>query len=80
MPKGYKSGVDRMIAYAMSSVADTVIIPMQDYLKLGDEARINSPSTKEGNWGFILPEGSLKTTLSKRIKAFAFDSKRQKTQ
>jgi len=78
MPRGYKSGVDRMIAYAMSSVADTVIIPMQDYLKLGDEARINSPSTKEGNWGFILPNGALKTTLSKRIKAFAFDSGRAK--
>ena len=78
MSKGYKSAVDRMIAYAMSSVADTVIIPIQDYLKLGDEARINAPSTKEGNWGFILPDGALKTTLSKRIKAFAFDSGREK--
>ena len=33
------------IAMAMSSVADLCIIPMQDYLNLGSEARINTPST-----------------------------------
>ncbi len=39
-----------MIKTALSSVADTVIIPFQDYLGLGSEARINTPATPNGNW------------------------------
>ncbi len=78
MPVGYKNSVDRMIAYAMSSVADTVIIPMQDYLGLGNEARINAPSTKDSNWSWVMSEDYNRTTLIKRIKRFAFDSGRQK--
>ena len=41
---------DDFIAMAMSSVADLCVIPMQDYLNLGSEARINIPSTLGGNW------------------------------
>ena len=41
---------DGMIRLAMSSVADTCIIPLQDYLRLDDTARINIPSTLGGNW------------------------------
>lgn len=36
----------------LGSVADTVIIPMWDYLGLGEEARINTPSVPSGNWGW----------------------------
>ncbi len=32
-----------MIRSAMSSVSDNVIIPMQDYINLGDEFRVNIP-------------------------------------
>ena len=39
-----------IIRLAQSSVADTCIIPIQDYLCLGNEARINHPSTLGGNW------------------------------
>ena len=39
-----------VIVLAMSSVADTCIIPVQDYLGLGSEARINTPSTLGDNW------------------------------
>ena len=42
--------VNDFIAMAMSSVADLCVIPMQDYLNLGSEARINIPSTLGGNW------------------------------
>ena len=35
---------------AYASVADTVIIPMQDLLKLGTEARMNFPGRLGGNW------------------------------
>ncbi len=39
-----------MIKQAMMSVADTCIIPMQDYLELDDRARINEPGAAAGNW------------------------------
>ena len=38
------------IRLAQSSVADLCVIPLQDYLGLGSEARINTPSTLGGNW------------------------------
>ncbi|MEK7228543.1 MAG: 4-alpha-glucanotransferase, partial [Candidatus Binatota bacterium] len=39
-----------LIRLALMSVADTAIIPMQDLLGLGAEARMNRPATAEGNW------------------------------
>ena len=39
-----------LIRLAMMSVAKMVIIPMQDMLGLGGEARMNQPSVAEGNW------------------------------
>ena len=42
---------------AMSSVADLAIIPMQDYLGLGSEARINIPSTLGINWKWRMGNG-----------------------
>lgn len=38
------------IREALRSVAATAVIPLQDYLALGSEARINTPSTLGGNW------------------------------
>ncbi len=43
-----------LIRLAMLSSADTVIIPMQDVLGLGEEARMNRPGTMEGNWEWRL--------------------------
>lgn len=39
-----------MIRAAYASVAKMVIIPMQDVLGLGEEARINQPGVSAGNW------------------------------
>ena len=39
-----------LIRLALMSVADTAIIPMQDLLGQGAEARMNRPATAEGNW------------------------------
>lgn len=39
-----------LVRMALASVADTAIIPIQDYLELGSEARINTPSTLGDNW------------------------------
>lgn len=38
------------IRAALSSVADFALIPLQDVLGLGSEARMNTPSREEGNW------------------------------
>jgi 4-alpha-glucanotransferase len=39
-----------LIRTAMSSVADTVVVPLQDVLDLGSEARMNFPGRPAGNW------------------------------
>jgi 4-alpha-glucanotransferase len=39
-----------MIRLALASVADTAIVPLQDVLGLGTEARMNLPGTSRGNW------------------------------
>ena len=39
-----------LIQAALSSVANLAIIPMQDILELGSEARMNVPGTTVGNW------------------------------
>jgi 4-alpha-glucanotransferase len=41
-----------LIRVALSSVANTAIFPMQDILRLGDEARLNVPGQPVGNWGW----------------------------
>jgi 4-alpha-glucanotransferase len=43
-----------LIRLLMMSVANTVIFPIQDVLGLGEEARMNHPSTAEGNWEWRL--------------------------
>ena len=37
-----------------SSVADVAIVPVQDLLELGSDARMNTPGTGEGNWAWRL--------------------------
>lgn len=44
------------IKCALSSVALTTIIPMQDVLGLDDSARMNTPATQAGNWGWRIGE------------------------
>ncbi|OHE71742.1 MAG: 4-alpha-glucanotransferase, partial [Treponema sp. GWB1_62_6] len=44
----------RLIRLAYASVADFCVIPMQDVLGLGSEARMNTPSTIGGNWTWRL--------------------------
>jgi 4-alpha-glucanotransferase len=40
------------IRLAWGSVADTAIAPLQDLLRLGSEARMNTPGVGEGNWSW----------------------------
>ncbi len=57
-----------LIRLAMGSVADTVIIQMQDYLELGNEARINIPSTLGNNWNWRMQKGACTGKLAERIR------------
>ncbi len=56
------------IRLALSSVANYAIIPIQDYLGLGEEARMNTPSTVGGNWKWRLLDGEITKELSLKIK------------
>ena len=55
------------IRTAMSSVSRLCIIPMQDYLELGGEARMNFPGTMGENWVWRAAAGSFSDTLADRI-------------
>lgn len=48
-----------MMRYALSSVADLAIVPVQDILGLGMAARMNTPSTTTNNWSWRLSPGAL---------------------
>lgn len=57
------------IRMAMMSTADTCIIPVQDFLGLGKEGRINQPSTLGGNWQWRMSEDMLTDAMIQRIYA-----------
>jgi len=50
----------------LASVANTAIVPLQDLLGLGTEARMNLPNSTEGNWAWRYRSGSL--TMAARLK------------
>lgn len=57
-----------MICACLASVSDTAIIPLADWLHLGSEARINTPSTQGANWRWRLTQ-SLPAALAGHIAA-----------
>jgi 4-alpha-glucanotransferase len=56
------------IRLALSSVANLAIIPLQDLLGLGTEARMNFPSKAEGNWEWRYKAQALSEELAKKLK------------
>ena len=59
------------IRAVLASVADTAIIPAQDLLGLGSEARMNRPGTIGGNWRWRLRPGQLTADVAQRLAATA---------
>ncbi len=57
-----------LIRLAMMSVAEMVVVPMQDLLGLGEEARMNLPATNSGNWRWRMLPGRLTAGLGLRLK------------
>ena len=56
-----------MIEVLMQSRAETVIIPMPDFLGLREEGRMNTPATKVNNWQWRLKANALTSKLSQKI-------------
>lgn len=56
-----------MIKTAYATAADTVIIPMQDFIGAGSEGRINIPSTLGENWKWRIDKGCLNNWLAEII-------------
>lgn len=62
--EGYNWG---FIRAALSSVGNLAIAQMQDYLGLGDEGRMNIPSTLGGNWQWRIKKEALTVKLAEKI-------------
>jgi 4-alpha-glucanotransferase len=67
------------IRAAWSSVACFSLAPMQDFLNLGNEARMNYPGNPSGNWAWRMKEADLSKDLAERIKEFNFLFSRDKS-
>lgn len=51
-----QSRIADLIEFTFKSIANLVVVPMQDYLELtNEEGRMNTPSTAEGNWSWRIP-------------------------
>ena len=57
-----------LIRACWSSVAALALAPMQDFLNLGNEARMNYPGDPSGNWTWRMPADALNDELQQRIK------------
>jgi 4-alpha-glucanotransferase len=74
-----KLGVDdremvwAIIRHALASPADTVIVPAQDLLELGTEARMNVPGIAKGNWGWRLKDGALTHEIAEELRSISIE-------
>jgi 4-alpha-glucanotransferase len=60
-----------LIELAYGSRAALAIVPAQDVLGLGSEARMNRPGRSEGNWRWRLEPGALTPALARRLRGLA---------
>ena len=56
------------IRAVLGSVANTAVIPLQDLLGLGGDARMNLPNTNSGNWSWRYNAEMLTDTIAVRLK------------
>jgi len=72
--KAYVGPVDKnpvwpLIRALESSVAEVAIVPAQDLLELGSEARMNTPAVAAGNWSWRAPEAAWTPELAAKLAA-----------
>jgi 4-alpha-glucanotransferase len=61
---------EALIRAALGSVGLLAVIPAQDLLGLGAQARMNTPGTAHGNWSWRLPQDALSAELAQRCAHF----------
>ncbi|NJR49964.1 MAG: 4-alpha-glucanotransferase [Leptolyngbyaceae cyanobacterium CSU_1_3] len=65
-----------LIRMALQSIANQALIPLQDLLGLGTNARMNFPSTATGNWGWRYRAEALNSGVSEKFKKLTRQSGR----
>ena len=58
----------KIIRALMASVSDVAIFQIQDFFELGDESKINSPSTLGNNWKWRMKKEDFTDKLTERIR------------
>jgi 4-alpha-glucanotransferase len=58
-----------LIRAVEASVAQVAVVPAQDLLELGSEARMNRPAVADGNWSWRAPEASWRPALAEGLAA-----------
>lgn len=72
--------VKQLIAMTLDAKPDTAIIPLQDYLEMGAEARVNRPSTLGGNWVFRFTDEDFTEETAECIRRMTEESHRARKQ
>ena len=67
--EGYNFGIIRGV---WASIADTAIAQMQDFLGIGNEGRMNLPSSMGGNWSWRMNKGSITKELTEKIASLKY--------
>jgi 4-alpha-glucanotransferase len=65
-----------LVKAAFSTAAHLAIAPLQDYLALGSEARINTPGTSGGNWRWRVLDTQLSPEVCDNIASLVIASGR----
>ena len=60
-----------LIRAAYTSVAETAIVPVQDILDLGTDARMNMPGAEHDNWSWRTRSGALTAEHAERLRKLA---------
>ena len=63
--------VRALVREAFKSVAAWAVLPLQDLLGLGSEARMNRPSTLGGNWTWRMEEGAFTAALAAELRGLS---------
>ena len=63
-----EAAAQALVSQILHSRACWAILPLQDLLSLGNEARFNRPGTTKGNWRWRQPPGVLDTPRAQRLR------------
>jgi 4-alpha-glucanotransferase len=68
----------KLIALALHHPSHLALVPAQDILGLGSEARLNTPGKSDGNWSWQLEPGQLTPALAERLRELTVTTGRAK--